>query len=185
MANAPTLSLLTTATTLTNTYMTPQTPARTADGFNIIDFNQRSMYTLIVYLNTCTDGGQTRFYTDEARGKLVRDEHDRFTSAPELAVAAVEAVQGRALVFHHDLVHEGVPVGETPGAIKYIIRSDVMYERTPRLYDSPKDREAYTLYMKAQELSNADDDPDKINESMLLFRRCFKMSPGLADVFGM
>eukprot|EP00045_Choanoeca_perplexa_P006250 m.53217 g.53217 ORF g.53217 m.53217 type:complete len:65 (+) comp13540_c1_seq6:515-709(+) len=30
------------------------------DGNNIIDFNYRSMYTLLIYLNTCADGGESK-----------------------------------------------------------------------------------------------------------------------------
>lgn len=30
-----------------------------ADGYTILDFNRRSYYTVIVYLNDCADGGTT------------------------------------------------------------------------------------------------------------------------------
>jgi hypothetical protein len=44
------------------------------DGYSVVDLNHRSMYSMIVYLNDCCtpgpgDGG-TRFFADEAKGKL-------------------------------------------------------------------------------------------------------------------
>ena len=65
----------------------------------------------------------------------------RLTGQPENVITTVQAVQGRALCFFHNIVHEGVAVA--PGTTKYIIRSDLMYRRTPAVCDSPRDREAF------------------------------------------
>ena len=35
------------------------------DGYSVVDFNHRSMYTMLLYLNTVENGGGTRFYHDE------------------------------------------------------------------------------------------------------------------------
>jgi leukotriene-A4 hydrolase len=50
------------------------------DGSTIVDFNTRSFYTVLVYLNTCADGGGTLMYdpalaTDKS---FVQDAHSRF-----------------------------------------------------------------------------------------------------------
>ena len=66
-------------------------------------------------------------------------------------------------------------------AFKYIIRSDVMYKRVPPICTDSKDIEAFRLYQEAQELSNE----GRLEEALKLFRRAFKMSSKLADIYGM
>jgi hypothetical protein len=58
-------------------------------------------------------------------------------------VFPVAAVEGAALIFAQNLPHEGEPVEE--GFTKYIIRTDVMYERVDKRCDSAVDREAYKV----------------------------------------
>jgi predicted 2-oxoglutarate/Fe(II)-dependent dioxygenase YbiX len=65
---------------------------------------ERSLLTVMIYLNADFAGGETYFLQSE---KLI---------APET---------GKALLFSHHLLHEGRPV--TRGR-KYILRTDVMYE---------------------------------------------------------
>mmetsp|Transcript_64824 Transcript_64824/g.130353 ORF Transcript_64824/g.130353 Transcript_64824/m.130353 type:complete len:443 (+) Transcript_64824:101-1429(+) len=50
------------------------------DGYSVVNLNERSMYSMIIYLNDCCtpgpgDGG-TRFYKDEAKGSLRREQPD-------------------------------------------------------------------------------------------------------------
>ena len=53
------------------------------DGYQVVDFNYRSMHTLLIYLNTCDDGGGgTRFYTDNQVTTLRPDESGRWVSFP-------------------------------------------------------------------------------------------------------
>ncbi|MEW6210236.1 MAG: 2OG-Fe(II) oxygenase [Acidobacteriota bacterium] len=74
------------------------------DGCYARENGERSLLTLMIYLNADFAGGETFFLQSE---KLI---------APET---------GKALVFSHHLWHEGRPV--TNGR-KYILRTDVMYE---------------------------------------------------------
>lgn len=69
--------------------------------------DQESKLTFMVYLSDIAAGGQTRIYGDNLEV--------RFEILPE---------RGKALVFDHMVLHEGVAV-ET-GA-KYVLRTDVMY----------------------------------------------------------
>ena len=55
----------------------------------------------MLYLNNVTQGGQTRFYEDEQRSRMVTDEGGRFRGAEDLVLASVDARQGRAVVFFH------------------------------------------------------------------------------------
>jgi hypothetical protein len=62
---------------------------------------EASLLTFMIYLNDGYEGGNTRFEELEVAGKL-----------------------GMALVFEHELLHEGA---ELKKGIKYVLRSDVMY----------------------------------------------------------
>lgn len=69
--------------------------------------DQVSKLTFMVYLTNVSRGGATRFY-----GK---DFKVQFSIQPEL---------GKALVFQHDILHEGVAADS---GTKYVLRTDVMY----------------------------------------------------------
>jgi predicted 2-oxoglutarate/Fe(II)-dependent dioxygenase YbiX len=66
---------------------------------------EQSHFTFLVYLNDGFEGGATSFH--ESRASLL--------VVPE---------QGKALVFYHRQVHEGMPVVR---GRKYVLRTDVMY----------------------------------------------------------
>ncbi|KAK3256193.1 hypothetical protein CYMTET_34659 [Cymbomonas tetramitiformis] len=44
------------------------------DGHTIIDFNHRSLYSLLIYLNTCSGGGSTRMMVGELDQRFIKDE---------------------------------------------------------------------------------------------------------------
>jgi len=75
------------------------------DGAFIRDERQRSLLTLMVYLNEDFTGGATAFHDWDVR---------------------VVPRTGMALLFQHFLLHEGC---ELIAGTKYVLRSDVMYER--------------------------------------------------------
>lgn len=62
---------------------------------------ERSLLTVLFYLNDAYQGGQTRFEW-----------------------TAITASTGTALIFGHGLIHQGAPVVE---GVKYVLRSDIMY----------------------------------------------------------
>ena len=67
-------------------------------------------------------------------------------------------------------------------ACRYIIRTDVMYERRPPVCTEPNDIEAFAMYEHARMLGgNAGSEL----EAAQLFRKCFKLSPTLARIYGM
>ena len=76
------------------------------DGFFKRDNGEKSQVTFMIYLNEEFDGGATRFDI-----KRVGD----FDVVPRT---------GMALLFYHNLLHEGAPV---IAGRKYVLRTDVMY----------------------------------------------------------
>jgi hypothetical protein len=101
--------------------------------------------------------------------------------------------------FEQDIPHEGEPVGE--GCEKYIIRTDIMFERRPMLLTSDTDKEAYRLYREAECLECEGDPLEaaklfrKVPEGFLVYRlsnepflslsQAVKLSPALAAIYGL
>eukprot|EP01034_Spumella_vulgaris_P021385 gene21385-27415_t len=153
------------------------------DGRTVHDFNTRSFYSVIIFLNDIPEGqgGGTRFYQSDAVKHLVRVslEGDNMWSADaSLATTEIHAVRGRMLIFHQSLVHEGVP--PLAPHEKYIIRSDVMLRRDEPLCDSETDQQAYALFRQAEDLAEAGD----VQQSVALFKRAFRLSPTMAAIMG-
>jgi len=77
------------------------------DGAFLRQNGEKSRLTCILYLNDDFTGGET----------AVKDR-------------MVEPRQGMALIFRHEFLHEGRPVLD---GIKYVLRTDVMYDRMGRI----------------------------------------------------
>eukprot|EP00928_Gymnodinium_smaydae_P015328 TRINITY_DN15658_c0_g1_i1.p1 TRINITY_DN15658_c0_g1~~TRINITY_DN15658_c0_g1_i1.p1 ORF type:complete len:405 (-),score=112.94 TRINITY_DN15658_c0_g1_i1:20-1234(-) len=145
------------------------------DGTTVVDFNRRTFYSCVLFLNESPWGGHTRIYDDAQMGtELRKDEAGRLTGDPSLILEEVPPKAGRMLVFYHRLMHEGVPAAE-----KYIIRTDVLYRRDPEQCTAPEDVEAFRLYQEAQLLAERGD----CDEAATLFRRAFRTSPALRRVY--
>jgi hypothetical protein len=77
------------------------------DGYFERPNGERSHFTFMVYLNDGFEGGPTAFYECDP-------------------VLRVQPERGKALVFFHHQLHEGMPV---VSGRKYVLRTDVMYRR--------------------------------------------------------
>jgi hypothetical protein len=124
-------------------------------------------------------GGGTKFYHDEAVNKLHQDASSgRWTAEQQLCFEEVHPKAGRLLYFDQRYVHEGVsPLNEYE---KYIIRTDIMYSRTPALLTGDNDRLAFEWQMQAEQLAEEGD----IDTSISLFKRAYKLSPELSKIMG-
>jgi prolyl 4-hydroxylase len=71
------------------------------DGNFKRNFNERSIYTVLIYLNQYMIGGET-----------------------ELEEIKVKPETGRLLLFRHELIHAGCPI---ISGVKYVLRTDLMY----------------------------------------------------------
>lgn len=157
-------------------YFSPHT-----DGNVIANFNLRSFFSVIVFLNDIppTLGGGTKFYQSEASNNLQQTAPGHpWTADEKYCIFEVEARAGRFLFFHQKYVHEGVMPREP--FQKHIIRTDIMFTRHPLLLTSPEDSEAYTLHQQAEYLAEL----GRTAESIKLFKMAFKMSPSLSRLMG-
>ncbi|MEO1268109.1 MAG: 2OG-Fe(II) oxygenase [Myxococcota bacterium] len=84
---------------------------RHVDGAFTRDNGETSLWTVLLYLNTVDEGGQTRLWLGRAGTALV---------VPE---------PGLLLCFEHRLEHEGV---EVLSGVKYVLRTDLMFRRVQR-----------------------------------------------------
>jgi hypothetical protein len=168
------------------------------DGREIHHFNRRSFYSVVIYLNSiplCYGGG-TRFYRREVLDNLRQASTGQWTCPvelyPKFVTTEIEAIEGSVLLFDQRLVHEGVALAPSlshpPSPLipppelykKYIIRSDIMYERDPPVVFSQHDDEAYRLFREAESLG----EQGRVEESIPLFRKACKLSPELAAMMG-
>ncbi|BCS83736.1 hypothetical protein QLL95_gp0387 [Cotonvirus japonicus] len=98
------------------------------DSAYIQDADNRSIYTLLIYLNDDFDGGSTSFIKPKSPrkiGQIVSEELlDGFDE-----IYNVNIQKGSAVIFNHDIIHYGKPV---ISGTKYIIRSDIIYHRTSK-----------------------------------------------------
>lgn len=155
-------------------YFSPHT-----DGNAIHGFNNRSFHSVILFLNSIPSGGGTKFYSDEAVERLKQVEKgSAWVADDSLCIGEVAAVAGRLLFFDQRYVHEGVP--PVAPFRKYIIRSDIMFTRTPALLTSPEDEKAFALHREAEFQAEA----GHTEEAIKLFRQAFRISPALAKIMG-
>lgn len=148
------------------------------DGTTIEHFNRRSLYTVLIYLNTVGGGGETLVMTGDQCAVLTKDDASgRIQGNGRNVVHRLVPVEGACVVFRYDVLHEGVAVD--PGRVKYIIRGDVMFDRVPPILDAPADRQAFATYQQAR----IEEAEGRYDAAIAMFKRVRKLSPGIADVY--
>ena len=149
-----------------------------ADGSTLVDFNSRSLYTVLIYLNVCSAGGETQLLSDEAGDTSAVDATTGARVArPEAVLHAVAPHRGRALMYYHQTLHAGATVG--PGATKYCLRTDVMYARCTPQCTAPDDVRAFELVLEAR----AKEAAGEPMEAVPLYRRAKRLSDGIARAY--
>jgi hypothetical protein len=102
------------------------------DGGYVNNNNQRSILTLMIYLNDDFEGGKTTFY-----------EGDNITEE-------FRPVSCTGVIFNHDLQHEGEVIKK---GTKYILRTDIMFYRVNYL-EEDEDYTKNEEWIKSEELYN-------------------------------
>lgn len=147
------------------------------DGCFIQDEHHRSLITLNGYL---TDrpvgfGGATRFVRDDL--DVHQNEDGIFTTPDDAILHRVEADKaGKAVVFFHDLMHDGEPLKERSPP-KWLFRTEIMYARDPETAPklTSKQLEAREFLKKAEMAEVAGDIPGATQ----LYRRAYRLDPAL------
>ena len=133
---------------------------------------------MLIYLNQCTDGGATQLL-DGAGGNTstVDAQSGARVARTDAVVHTIRPELGRALVYYHQTLHAGEPVGA--GCAKYCLRTDVMYERRPPICTEPKDVKAFELIVAAR----AKEAAGEPMEALPLYMRAKKLSDGIARAY--
>lgn len=143
------------------------------DGHYLRTSKVRSMKTFMIYLNGGFEGGKTN-WVDENQMLFQDQETGIFRAEDRYITGSVVPESGIALVFNHHLLHEGERLRS---GVKYILRTEVMYEKQIEKQLDPKEEEALQLLEMAEEA-------EYNKESMRaaeLYRRAFKLWPQLED----
>jgi hypothetical protein len=148
------------------------------DGCHFVDENHRSLITINGYL---TDrpigfGGATRFVKDSLDLNLDEDT-GIFTTTDDDVLHRVEADKhGKAVVFFHDLMHDGEPLKENSPP-KWLFRTEIMFERDPETAPqlTSQEREARD-FVKRAELA---EEEGNISEAIRLYKRAYRLDSSL------
>jgi len=146
------------------------------DGSFIRDTKERSMKTFMLYLNGGFEGGSTNF-VDESQ-TLWMDSNGNFRAQDDKILLKILPVPGMAIIFNHQLLHEGAQLKE---GVKFIMRSDVMFRQssTDHIVTDPKETEALKQFQMAERLESE----GRAMEAAECYRRAFRLWPPLADAY--
>ena len=163
------------------------------DGPWIPEEDWASVYTVVVYLNDDFEGGLTNFYEEQADGFRIDLPHSNHLGHTEMrggVRATVHPRTGSVLVFNHDVLHEGTPVGKS--GYKYLLRAEVMFSRVDILskrhrrdaYEFSHDyRECRRLYTEAAAHESKGDATKFCSTYMQALKLQFKASRSISAQF--
>jgi len=142
------------------------------DGPTVINFGERSLQSLVIYLNDSFIGGTTNFFDESKQEVDPKDNNDFFIGNKDFIIQSISPEKGSALLFHHRLLHEGEILKE---GYKYILRSDIVYKRTHFPDIKPSERDAIDWLIKAQQL-----EIDKYyKEATQYYKKAYRLWPEL------
>ena len=110
------------------------------DGEFVIDNDNRSIKTILIYLNDGYEEGKTNFldHRDDNIGeRYFETDKGAKQASPEDIVASVPIETGIAVVFDAKMLHEGTTL---KSGTKWLLRADIIYSRTSHLYPPGSDR---------------------------------------------
>lgn len=137
---------------------------------------ERSLKTVMLYLNDEFEGGTTNFLQDDQ--KLVLDPAtNRYIALESHILCKIKPEAGMAIVFDHKILHEGA---EVLGGLKYILRTEAMYELVDRRMSEEEDQ--FFVLMKQAEKLEADRDYD---EAAKIYRQIYRKFPDIALLWGL
>lgn len=137
---------------------------------------KRSLKTFMLYLNDTYEGGETNFVN--SHDLHFDDDAQLYCSPPDCIFASLKARRGDCLVFDHRLLHEGRRVSSGQ---KYIVRSDLMYEKEHGELDEADQlkEQALALYMEGARL----EEEGEVDKAIAKYKRAFKICPEIEDAY--
>ncbi|ESO93516.1 hypothetical protein LOTGIDRAFT_161618 [Lottia gigantea] len=144
------------------------------DGHYVRSTNERSLQTLMLYLNGDFEGGSTNFI-DESQ--MIHMKDGKYCAEEKNILHQIKPDTGLGIIFNHHRLHEGEKLGN---GRKYILRSDIMYKNVDKTILDSKDEQAMLLVQEAERKEASGD----CMEAAELYRKAFKLSPTVAEYYG-
>ena len=150
------------------------------DAYTSLDEDVRSMLTFSIYLTdrpTSPAGcGATNFLKDSMDIPEV-DDLNRIRAPKDSIEVTVEADRaGKAIIFQHDLLHEGGAISED-GPPKWLLLTQVLYQRdadsAPKLTQNQRLARAFLRQAEQAEIQG------KITEAIKFYNKAYKLDPTL------
>jgi len=132
--------------------------------------NERSLKTLNIYLNGGFEGGTTNFVKEEQ--SLLPGDNGMFRAEEKNILCRIVPTPGMALVFNHIILHEGEALRS---GVKYLMRSDIMFQRQDPPNIDPKEQLALSLLSQAQ----TKEKEGQFSEATEYYKRAFRLWPAL------
>lgn len=163
------------------------------DGYKIISDHERSILTLALYLNDrpAGHGGATQFVREEAMTQLPKPEEgsQQIRASDDVIEVQVEADQaGKALIFQHDLMHQGESIkvkakgvqlntNDEVATSKWLLLTQILYRRDPATAPAwTEDQyEARRVLALAEKAEVEGDIPSAIR----LYNKAYRLDPDL------
>ncbi|KAL0488435.1 actin [Acrasis kona] len=150
------------------------------DNHVIKNDDERSIFTVIIYLNDDYTGGGTAFYDRSTDCQL-----PFINQSQQGSSVVVTPKAGNVLIFNHDVLHEGLEVTQ---GIKYIMRCEIMFKRVTNSGSILNNKSLQSLLqsVKLYEQSNVLESDGSLNESTIIYLKALGLqvnySPSV-DVF--
>lgn len=113
------------------------------DGQYAPNADERSLFSLIIYLNDNYEKGETKFYfpkttpQSDIKGLTIKEEIESYGGLENgFECVCIQPKKGHAILFTHNLLHEAIaPESLNPMTIiqRYVLRADVLVQRKEKL----------------------------------------------------
>eukprot|EP01119_Soliformovum_irregulare_P003847 TRINITY_DN1489_c0_g1_i6.p1 TRINITY_DN1489_c0_g1~~TRINITY_DN1489_c0_g1_i6.p1 ORF type:complete len:292 (+),score=37.76 TRINITY_DN1489_c0_g1_i6:576-1451(+) len=139
------------------------------DANHVRHSEERSILTFMLYLNDSGvefQGGITQFLEGDGKVSLAPDD-------PHVVIQEVTPEAGMAIIFNHDILHEGGIVSE---GRKYICRSDIIFRREePSQDESWQDDPNYILMVDLYRRAGLCEHQEKFDEATKCYEEALQL----------
>lgn len=149
------------------------------DGYKVLSEHERSLLTVAIYLNARFDGsgGATQFLQDEM--DLSGPDETGKIQAPHGTVrASVEGDSvGKAVVFWHDMLHQGQPLDEDSHEPKWLLVTQILFQRDPS--SAPQYTEDERMAREWLKQAEEAEQQRNVPEAIRLYNKAYRLDPSL------
>eukprot|EP00756_Hemistasia_phaeocysticola_P055411 Hpha_TRINITY_DN31348_c0_g1::TRINITY_DN31348_c0_g1_i1::g.194559::m.194559 len=146
------------------------------DGEWVTSEDERSLKTILLYLNEGYAGGETRLLDhrdEEVCTRYYTTEGGALRAAEEDVMGVVPLMTGGAIVFDAKMLHEGC---ELRSGEKWLLRADVVYKRVERTFSGDSERAKATQFLNDAELCELEGDYES---AVRYYRKAYRLCPEL------